>query len=154
MVTDVDVLLDGKKVSPTSIDWNNVNLKRVRLKQRPKKRNAMGQAKFMFQNKHSIFLHDTPNQVDFDSNMRAQSHGCIRLAQPALFAEKILTGKGWSRSRIEKAMNSGKEQYIKPASSFKVHINYLTTWVDTGGTLQHREDIYGYDIEQLQHIAN
>ncbi len=153
IVTDVDVLLDGKKVSPTSINWHTVDLKRVRLKQRPKKRNAMGQAKFMFQNNHSIFLHDTPNKVDFDSDMRAQSHGCIRVSEPALFAAKLLKGKsGWSMGRIQKAMDSGKEQFIKPPTSIKVHINYLTTWVDKNGELQHREDIYGHDIQQLQRL--
>lgn len=151
IVADVDVFLDGKKVDPRGINWKTVNMKRVKLRQRPKRRNSMGRAKFMFTNNHSIYLHDTPNQVDFNKKRRSESHGCVRVKEPKLLATKLLSGKkGWNSGRIGSAMASGKEQYVKPPVPVKVHIAYFTTYVDRSGNLRFIGDVYGHDRRQLK----
>lgn len=148
VVADVDVWLDGKKVNPMTVDWKNVKLNRVRMRQRPKRTNSMGKAKFQFKNGQSIYLHDTPNQMDFGRSVRAESHGCVRVAEPHTLATKLLAGGKWGAGNIRSAMNSGKETYAKLPQNVKVHIFYLTTWVDEDGQLQFRRDIYGYDKRQ------
>ncbi|MGB0839087.1 MAG: L,D-transpeptidase family protein [Chitinophagales bacterium] len=153
IVADVDVWVDGKKVSdPRDVDWKNTNLSRVRMRQRPKKTNSMGKAKFMFANGHSIYLHDTPNQQDFKINYRAQSHGCIRVSEPQRLAEVLMQGSDWDAPKIKTAMNSGKERYVNLPTDTKVHLFYLTAWVDDAGTLQFRSDIYGHDRRQLKQL--
>ena len=115
------------------------------MKQKPKKSNSMGEAKFMFQNNHSIFLHDTPNQHDFKSRIRSASHGCVRVAEPKRLAVEILKGGNWNEANIHAGMKKGKENYARLPQEVKVHIFYLTSWVDDEGILQFRKDIYGHD---------
>ena len=43
-------------------------------------KNALGFVKFLFPNDFNIYLHDTPNHELFKEDVRAFSHGCIRLA--------------------------------------------------------------------------
>ncbi|MGB0931525.1 MAG: L,D-transpeptidase family protein [Chitinophagales bacterium] len=131
IVADVEVFLKGKKINPYKVDWNKVNWKDVKLKQDPKDSNSMGRAKFMFSNDHSIYLHDTPNKVDFKNRVRSFSHGCIRLADPALFASNLLTGnEAWTNQKIRNAMYSEKERFVKPPKNTRVHLVYFTAWAD------------------------
>ena len=37
-------------------------------------------------------MHDTPNRELFDNDVRAYSHGCVRVQNPREFAQVIL---GW-----------------------------------------------------------
>jgi len=151
IVADVEVFLKGKKVNPYKVDWNKVNWKDVMMKQKPKDTNSMGRAKFMFTNNHSIYLHDTPNKVDFKNRVRSFSHGCIRVADPALFAEHLLAGNdAWNKQRIRTAMFSEKERFVKPPKSTRVHLVYLTAWANDDGKLQFRRDIYYHDKRQLK----
>ncbi len=153
VVSDVDVWVDGKKVNPMNVDWKNMNLSRVRMRQRPRQGNSMGKAKFQFKNNHSIYLHDTPNKHDFKANVRAASHGCIRVGDPYLFAKTLMNGSGsWTPGAIKAAMNRGKEQYAKPPKPIRVHVFYLTCFVDGNGDLQFVRDVYGYDRIQMKNL--
>lgn len=145
IVADIDVFVDGKEVDPRNVDWENTSKNRIKMKQKPKKSNSMGEAKFMFQNNHSIFLHDTPNQHDFKSRIRSASHGCVRVAEPKRLAVEILKGGNWNEANIHAGMKKGKENYARLPQEVKVHIFYLTSWVDDEGILQFRKDIYGHD---------
>ena len=145
IVADIDVFVDGKEVDPRNVDWENTSRSRIRMKQKPKKSNSMGEAKFMFQNNHSIFLHDTPNQHDFKNRIRSASHGCVRVAEPKRLAVELLKGGNWNSGNIHAAMKKGKETYARLPQDVRVHIFYLTSWVDDEGVLQFRKDIYGHD---------
>jgi murein L,D-transpeptidase YcbB/YkuD len=116
------------------------------IKQLPGPGNALGKVKFVFPNSHSIYFHDTPAKSLFSLRKRAFSHGCIRLAEPAKLAEYLLRNNPeWTTERITKAMNSGKEQYVKLSETVPVSISYFTAWVDNSGVVNFREDIYGMD---------
>jgi len=153
VVADVDVWVDGKKVNPLDVDWKNTSLSRVKMRQRPKKRNSMGKAKFQFSNNHGIYLHDTPNQIDFQARIRNASHGCVRLKDPQKLAVEVLKGGKWEKSNISTAMNSGKEQYAKLPQDVFVHVYYMTTWADDDGHIQFRPDVYGHDRRQMKALA-
>ena len=154
VVADVDVWLDGQKVNPLDINWHDVDMRRVRMRQRPKETNSMGQAKFPFTNGYNIYLHDTPNKTDFLADYRAVSHGCVRVQQPVEFAQKVLQGSTWDESAIKGAMYKGRETYAKLPEPVKVHVFYLTTWVNENGKLQFGRDVYGYDKRQITQLIN
>ncbi len=114
------------------------------VRQPPGERNALGNIKFMFPNEHAVYLHDTPSRGLFASTRRAFSHGCVRVDQPFRFAE-IVMGKnsGWDEQRVKRLIGKGNRTIQLP-QHIDVHLEYFTAFVDEAGTLQLREDIYGY----------
>jgi murein L,D-transpeptidase YcbB/YkuD len=91
-------LLKGSKVvDPASVDFNNYSRKNFpfTIRQEPGSNNALGQVKFIFPNKHSVYLHDTPSKSYFQKTERAFSHGCVRVHNPLVLAEKILKNQGY-----------------------------------------------------------
>ena len=51
----------------------------------------------------------------------------------------------WTPEKIDEAMNSGDEKFVKLKDPVPVFITYYTAWVDESGKLNFREDIYGHD---------
>jgi murein L,D-transpeptidase YcbB/YkuD len=116
------------------------------IRQKPGGKNALGRVKFIFPNSFSIYFHDTPAKSLFSKQQRAFSHGCVRLAEPKKLAEYLLKDNTyWTPERIQKAMYSGKEKWVKLEESIPVALFYFTAWVDNEGKLNFRDDIYGHD---------
>jgi L,D-transpeptidase YcbB len=116
------------------------------IRQLPGPDNALGKVKFLFPNSYNIYLHDTNAKDIFENKKRAFSHGCIRLADSEKMAEYLLSGeKNWSPEKINAAMNSNKQQEVPVKKPVPVVITYFTTWVDTQGHLNFREDVYSHD---------
>ncbi len=86
-----EAVVNGKVVNPNSLSWNNGMLHKVRIRQKPGRGNALGAVKFLFPNKHAVYLHDTPSKGLFDRDTRALSHGCVRVDQPFAFADALLS---------------------------------------------------------------
>ncbi len=134
-------------VDPSQLDWSKIDAKQVRLRQTPGTRNALGRIKFMFPNKHAVYLHDTPSRSLFKRDYRAFSHGCVRVHKPLEFAEFILSEeKAWNAARVKK-MIGGNERRINLKRKIPVHLAYFTTWMSEEGTLQIRSDIYGHNAK-------
>jgi len=118
----------------------------IRIYQPPGSANALGRIRFNFPNKFLVYQHDTPDKYLFARDKRAYSHGCIRLSQPEKMAQYLLRNQPeWTPERIEEAMNTGEEKYVKLKDPVPVFITYYTAWVDEGNQLNFREDIYGHD---------
>jgi murein L,D-transpeptidase YcbB/YkuD len=116
------------------------------IRQRPGGKNALGRVKFLFPNSFNIYLHDTPAKSLFEKDKRAYSHGCIRLKEPEKLANYVLRNQPeWTPEKIEDAMNSGEQKFVKVKDPIPVVITYYTAWVDEKGQLNFREDIYGHD---------
>jgi L,D-transpeptidase YcbB len=116
------------------------------VRQIPGPWNALGKVKFLFPNQYSIYLHDTPSKSLFAEQKRSFSHGCIRVAEPQRLAEWVLRNdQSWTKERIQKAMNAGKEQMVTVKKTIPVYIGYFTAWVDDKDRLNFREDVYGHD---------
>lgn len=116
------------------------------IRQLPGPDNSLGRVKFLFPNSFNIYFHDTNAKSLFSKDKRAYSHGCIRLAEPEKMAQYLLRNQSeWTPDRIEDAMNSGTEKYVKLKDPIPVFITYYTAWVDEGGQLNFREDIYSHD---------
>lgn len=117
-----------------------------RLRQNPGPGNPLGQIKFLFPNKHSVYLHDTPNRGFFKRAQRNFSHGCIRVEKPLDLAEFVLASNTeWDESRIKSNINSRKTKTVHLNQTIPVYILYFTTWVDNQGNVNFHKDIYGLD---------
>jgi murein L,D-transpeptidase YcbB/YkuD len=128
--------------------WSEGGKRRIR--QRPGPKNSLGFAKFLFPNDFNIYLHDTPNHELFDKDVRAFSHGCIRLEKPNELAKWVL---GWDDARVEQAMREGKDnQSVKLPKKIPVYIAYGTTYV-RDGQLYFGNDLYHRDDQLVKAIA-
>jgi murein L,D-transpeptidase YcbB/YkuD len=116
------------------------------IRQLPGPQNSLGKVKFLFPNSFNIYFHDTPAKSLFEKDKRAYSHGCIRLSDPVKMANYLLQGQPeWTPEKIDEAMNSGNEKYVKLKKPVPVLITYYTAWVDEAGALHFADDIYGHD---------
>lgn len=133
----------------SDVDWDNpASLKGLAFRQRPGDGNALGHVKFLFPNKHNVYLHDTPADSLFAKPGRAFSHGCVRVEEPEMLAKYVLKGySDWTDEAIFSSMRSGVEKHVKLKQTIPVHIAYFTSWVDENGGLHFQPDIYGYDRE-------
>lgn len=135
----------GRVVKPSDVNWSAVNPANYALRQKPGGRNALGRVKFLFPNKHAIYLHDTPNKGLFNRENRALSSGCIRLNDPMEFAEILLQGTEWTPEKIKHASHQSKERWVNPPEETPIYLVYWTLWADLQGQLQSAPDIYGLD---------
>lgn len=118
------------------------------IRQKPGPKNALGRVKFLFPNSFNIYLHDTPVKSLFQKDKRAYSHGCIRVKDPEKLANYVLRNQPeWTPDKIEEAMNSGEQRFVKVKDPIPVLITYYTAWVDDNGQLNFRGDIYGHDAD-------
>ncbi len=116
------------------------------LRQPPSDGNALGKVKFMFPNKYNIYLHDTPAKNLFEHEVRAYSHGCIRLGDPMDFAYTLLAKQTDDPKGLFKAeLDSEAESSVSLDQKVPVHLVYFTAWPTTGGRMGYRPDIYGRD---------
>ncbi|KAF0229513.1 MAG: ErfK/YbiS/YcfS/YnhG family [Beijerinckiaceae bacterium] len=117
----------------------------ISIRQPPGERNALGFIKFIFPNQHAVYLHDTPNRSLFGNDVRAFSHGCVRVDKPFALAERLLAAStGQSEQQLRGLIGRG-ERMIKLTEKIPVHLTYFTVFVDETGTLQQRRDLYGHD---------
>jgi murein L,D-transpeptidase YcbB/YkuD len=153
--------IDWKKYSPTNLPFSFV--------QEPGGANALGRIKFMFNNKYSIYLHDTPTRAPFSAANRAVSHGCVRVEKPLMFAEYItgqVTNITLDDVKIELGIKPedkemmkyfkgyhNKTKYLELNSSIPLFVDYFTSWVDEKKQLQFRPDVYEKDKKLSQAIS-
>ncbi len=139
----------GNRISSSAIDWwqfsNSVPLN---VRQPPGSDNALGEVKFLFPNKHSIYMHDTPSKPLFKKPSRAYSHGCVRVQNPRRFAELLL---GWSSEQVASAIDSRQNHDVNLPQKVPVYLTYFTAWPDAEGNVKFYGDIYGRD--QLMETA-
>lgn len=120
-----------------------VVLKSGRLQQLAGPWCSLGRIKFNIPNEYGVYLHDTPAKTLFDQDVRAFSHGCIRIERPLDLARILLPD--WPLERMQSVIVSGKEVTIRVAKPLPVYVLYWTSWVDDDGHVEFRPDIYGRD---------
>jgi murein L,D-transpeptidase YcbB/YkuD len=125
----------------------------VHISQPPGEANALGRIRFNFPNKFLVYQHDTPDKNLFAHAKRAYSHGCMRVQDPAMYAQ-VLSGLGQPNGRSYtadqiKGMYGNSEIDLRFQTPIPVHITYQTAFVDEHGKLETREDVYGRDASLL-----
>jgi len=120
----------------------------VHIWQPPGDKNALGRIRFNFPNKFLVYQHDTPDKYMFALDKRAFSHGCMRVQDPAHYAEVLLSlvrpNDGYTEDRI-KRMFGPDETDIQFPTFIPVNLTYQTAFVDDAGKLEFRDDVYGRD---------
>ena len=140
----------GRRVDRSAVDFTQFTARTFpfAMRQPPSGRNALGLVKFMFPNKYNIYLHDTPAKNLFSREVRAYSHGCIRLAQPFEFAYALLARQNEDpKAFFHRVLNTGKETKVELEQNVPVHIIYRTAIVSSKGRAEFRRDVYGRDAK-------
>jgi len=116
------------------------------VRQKPGPNNSLGLVKFLFPNSYNIYLHDSPAKSLYNETSRAFSHGCIRVSEPEKLANFLLRNDStWNSTTIHEAMHAGKEKYVTLKKTVPVFIAYFTAFIDRGGKINFRKDIYSRD---------
>jgi len=137
-----------EEVDAESIDWESLSLGNFpyRIVQAAGDANALGRVKFMFPNRHAVYLHDTPTKYLFERGQRTYSSGCIRISDPIWFAKYLLKDKdGWDEDKIKASMRRSSPLTVNIDEHLPIHILYLTAWADENGEAVFRHDVYGFD---------
>jgi len=146
---------EAHKVNPAKVNWRKYkdNKKHIpyHFMQSPGTKNALGKIKFLFPNKYSVYIHDTPGKRKFFETTRAFSHGCMRIQKPRELLEALaLYNSNIKVDSIMRRLGTDKNKQIALRRRIPVDITYLTSFVDDYGNLHFRRDIYGYDRAQLR----
>ena len=141
----------GRKVDASSINWSSTNIKNYNFYQPPGGKNVLGFVKFIFPNKHIVYMHDTPTKSLFNKTIRSYSHGCVRVRNPRKLAELILgRDRGWSPGNVDKAIRSGKNQHVNLKQPIPVNMTYFTARVEKNGKMTYFSDLYGHDARMAK----
>lgn len=143
------------EADPTFLERNNYEIVndggKQRIRQKPGDKNALGLVKFMFPNSFSIYMHDTPEDQLFQKDVRAFSHGCIRLEKPEEMAEWVL---GWTPEQVKSAMENGPDDHrVNLKEKVPVYIVYFTTYM-RDGRLYFGNDLYNRDAPLVAAVKN
>ncbi len=138
---------NGRKIDPYNVDWYKTDIRNFNVYQPPGGGNALGVVKFLFPNKHSVYLHDTPSKSLFNESVRAFSHGCMRVRNPVKLAELVLNkDKGWDKTTVDDLVAKGPEENeVSLDQPIPVHVVYFTAWVTDDGEVQTFDDVYGHE---------
>ena len=142
----LQVKYNGRTVDPGSINWSSVNMANIAFTQAPGPTNVLGKLKFVYPNKHTVYMHDTIKQNLFNQQVRAIGHNCIRMERPSKFAEILLTeDKGWDARKIQDLLDRGYNTAVNLDHPIPVHTTYFTAAVDDQGKVTSFADIYALD---------
>ncbi|TYO63277.1 L,D-transpeptidase family protein [Bradyrhizobium hipponense] len=129
----------------------------VHISQPPGEANALGRIRFNFPNKFLVYQHDTPDKNLFARDERAFSHGCMRVQNPDQYASVLLNiampNEKYTPERV-RSMYGKSEIDLKFPTPIPVNITYQTAFVDDGGKLQFRKDVYGRDATMINILKN
>ena len=147
---------NAQAIDPSTINWQEIDAKnfKFRFVQRPGSENPLGLVKFMFPNKMSIYLHDSPGKYLFNSDKRTMSHGCVRIEKPFDLAMYVLSDQPkFDSTIVDSLMNLGIPKDVRINQKFEIRFTYYTAFVDNNGNLNFRPDIYHHDETQMAGVV-
>jgi L,D-transpeptidase YcbB len=147
---------NGRTLNPAQIDFSRYSGRTFPyvFRQDPGPLNPLGVVKFVFPNRHNVYLHDTPARDLFEREQRTFSHGCIRVADPLRLAELVLDDPAWTVARLREASAAGNTRSIPLRRTLPVHILYWTASTDLHGELHFYRDTYRRDAPLLRALAD
>lgn len=143
---ELRIKYNGQEIDPQTIDWGRVDVRQLHFYQPPSPKNVLGRVKFVFPNKHDVYMHDTQEKHFFNKTVRAESHGCMRVQNPDEFAAVLLKyDRNWSTEKTQAAFNTGYDKHVPLNNAVPVYITYFTVWVNDDGSVTTYGDLYGHD---------
>jgi murein L,D-transpeptidase YcbB/YkuD len=142
------VSYQGSPVNPAKIDWAKVNILDYTFTQRAGPASNVGKVKFLYPNRHTVYMHDTfaARRKVFQQSVRAIGHDCVRMERPDKFAELLLAeDKGWPASQVKDLWDKSLNEAVTLDRKIPVHMTYFTAVVDEAGKVTTFADLYGLD---------
>ncbi len=152
---NMTLLRNGREIDPYTVDFKqySVNNFPFTIRQEPGIYNALGRMKFIFPNKYSVYLHDTPSKSYFEKTERTFSHGCVRVQNPHLLAEQLLEDKGYDQEKIKQVLNTEKETIVHLQDKMPVLLMYWTCYDDENADKMYfYKDVYDRDRVILEEL--
>jgi murein L,D-transpeptidase YcbB/YkuD len=147
----------GREVDPATVDWSALTDEtfNLQLEQAPGGDNPLGGVKIVFGSRFNVALHDTPVRSLFLQRVRALSHGCIRVEHAADLATWMLQDSvRWTADSVHTLMTQPTERIVTLAQPIPVYLTYWTAWVDEDGSVEFRDDVYGWDTKLATALAD
>lgn len=144
------VLSSGASVD--NVNWSTASAGNVKIKQKSGGFNALGKVKFIFNNSHSVYFHDTPSKSFFNKDIRSYSHGCVRVQDPFEIANFLLENEAnpdWPTT-LDTLLKYKTTKTFTVKKEYPVHIGYFTSTTDSSGRLRTLIDIYQKDTTLMK----
>lgn len=144
IITDVN----GAVVDPSSINFAEYGVGNFPfdMRQPPGRNNALGTVKFLFPNRHAIYLHDTPSKSLFSRDVRSYSHGCVRVQKYKELAYTLLSKQTSDpKALFHNTLATKIETRIDLKTAVPIYLVYRTAWVTPSGRPNYRADNYRSD---------
>lgn len=144
-------------LDPSTINWNEIDEASFNylIRQRGGSSNALGLVKFIFPNKHAIYLHDTPAKYLFNKETRAYSHGCIRVEKALDLADYLLKSDNneYNLDSVYHYIKIRKEKSMLLNTKIPIYIYYITANADSLGRITFYNDVYNKDEKLISELA-
>jgi murein L,D-transpeptidase YcbB/YkuD len=135
-------------VDATKVDWNRVNVLNYTFSQKAGPHNNLGKVKFLYPNRHTVYMHDTlpVRKKYFKQPVRMIGHECVRMERPERFAEVLLgESNGTEASKVKELWDTGRNAAVTLERKIPVHMVYFTAVADDSGKVSAFADVYGLD---------
>ena len=161
-------------LDPSTVSRQMLLSGKYRVAQKGGEGNSLGRIVFRFKNRYSVYLHDTSTPSAFQREVRALSHGCVRVSKPFDLANFVLDnpdewlldririgmglqaetdqGRRWLRDHPEKDDLKKLIGYVGVKPHVPLYIIYNTMWPDESGVWREWPDVYGYDDVIWKHL--
>jgi L,D-transpeptidase YcbB len=142
------VSYNGQPVDATRVDWNRVNGLAYTFSQKAGPHNNLGKIKFLYPNRHTVYMHDTlpVRKKYFKKPVRVIGHECVRMEKPDKFAAVLLAeSNGVTEARVKELWNGGNNASVALERKFPVHMVYFTAVAADDGKVETFADVYGLD---------
>jgi murein L,D-transpeptidase YcbB/YkuD len=151
-----EVIVDAKIVSPESIRWDTINDTnfKMHIRQKGGTGNSLGLVKFIFNNPYSIYLHDTPSKYHFEREVRTYSHGCIRVKDALVLADKILESDEnvYTLDSVNHYVEIRKQKTLPINKNIAIYIQYVVCEGEDDGRIIFYQDVYRQDVAIKNHM--
>lgn len=151
---------DGEPVDPFAVNWEKYS-KGIpyKIQQGSGDGNALGVIKFNFENPFAVYLHDTNQRYLFSKQMRALSHGCVRVQEWEKLAffiarkDSMQLKSGdtlrYNRDSISNWIANKQKHHITVRYQIPLFIRYFGCEA-VDGNLKFYDDIYGEDRKAIE----
>ncbi|HTL82205.1 MAG TPA: L,D-transpeptidase family protein [Bacteroidia bacterium] len=141
-------------VDYTTIKWSRYGKGNLpyKFRQMTGDENALGIMKFEFQNKYSVYMHDTNAKKYFKFETRAFSHGCMRLEKYMELAHFLIRDDSVKlpKDTFDYYTTLDSNMKINLRKPLPIHVRYNTCDVDTDGNVFVHSDIYLRDQRMMK----
>ena len=102
---------NGEEIDPAVVDWNRVDIRSFDIYQPPGPDNVLGKVKFVFPNKHDVYMHDTPQKFYFAQAVRAEKSRLHAGAEPRSACRRPLKARPGVERGADGAGHGGRLRF-------------------------------------------